>query len=201
MLGLADTRVMMDGGVYGGSQIVGEQDGILLNEGPCDVIGLPKNAAQQPPTQEEIDGDLYVPPTDPADEGLDPTDACVDTPADAQPTVAPTFTNVRETLFSSSCVFSSCHGVGGAAAGLDLMATDLHDVLLSRMPTSADTAMPLIEPGEPENSWLYQLISQCQPVDDAGTGKLHMPLNAPELSDPTLVALVRDWIAAGAPND
>ena len=86
-----------------------------------------------PPTQEEIDGDLYIPPTDPADEGLDPVDACVDTPADAEPTVAPTFTNVRETLFSSSCVFSSCHGVGGAAAGLDLMATDVHDVLLSRI--------------------------------------------------------------------
>ncbi len=201
MLGLADMGVMMDGTVYDDSSIVGEQDGILLNEGPCTVIGLPKNAAQQPPTQEEIDGELYVPPTDPADEGLEPVDMCVDTPADAEPVVAPTFTNVRETLFSSTCVFSSCHGVGGAAAGLDFLAPDLHDTLLSRMPISADTAMPLVEPGEPDNSWLYQVISQCQPTDDAGTVRPHMPLNAPELADPRMVAVVRDWIAAGAPND
>jgi hypothetical protein len=28
-----------------------------------------------------------------------------------------------------------------------------------------------------------------------------MPLNAPFLIDPRLVAMVREWIAAGAPND
>jgi hypothetical protein len=198
MLGLADMSLIMDGTVWSGSQIVDAQDGIQFNEGPCSVIGLPKNAAQMPPTPEEIAGDLYVPPTDPTDAGLPPVDDCEDTPASATPAVAPTLSNVRDTLFVSSCAFSSCHGIGNPVAGLDLLAPDLHAVLLNHSVQTATTAMPLVTPGEPENSWLYQVISQCEPTDDAGNVKLHMPLNDPTLSDPRLVALVRDWIAAGA---
>lgn len=201
MLGLADSKVLMDAGVTSGSQIVGTDGEIQLVEGPCGVIGLPKNPAQGPPTDEEIAGELYVPPTDPGDAGLDPVDACVDTPADAQPPLAPTLSNVRDTLFVSSCTFSSCHGVGSPAAGLDLMAADLHGALMGHEVTTVNTSLPLVDPGNPEGSWLYHKISQCEPMDDAGNVSTHMPLNAPELANPGLVALVRDWIAAGAAND
>lgn len=198
MLGLADAEIMMDASVLGGSQIVGTEGEIQINTGPCGVISVPKTDAHAPPTAEERAGELYVPPSDPADQGLPPIDECHDTPADATPPLPPTLTNLRDTLLSSSCVFSSCHGAGNPAAGLDLTGLDLHAVLLG---ASAQTGMPLVSPGDPDGSWLYRSISRCEPTDDEGNVRSHMPLNAPTLADPGMVALVREWIAAGAPND
>lgn len=66
---------------------------------------------------------------------------------------------------------------------------------------TSNTMLPLVEPGDPEGSWLYQRIARCDPHDDAGASVTPMPLNAPTLSDPRLVAKVRAWIEAGAPND
>jgi hypothetical protein len=199
MLGLADSAVMMDASVPAGS-IVGEQDGILLNEGPCTVIGLPKNEAQSMPSPEEIDGPLYVPPSDPADADLPPVPPCEDTPDDAQPQGPITLSSIRDTLFVSSCTFSSCHGAQGAAADLDLHGPDLHERLLNHE-VAGNTMLPLVEPGDPEGSWLYQRIARCEPRDSAGASVATMPLNAPTLSDPRVVAKVRAWIEAGAPND
>lgn len=198
LLGLVDAEVMMDVSVLAGSQIVGVEDGIQINTGPCGVLSVPKTEAHEMPTAAEIEGELYVPPTDPADQGLEPIDECVDTPADVSPLQRPTLTNVRDTLLTSSCVFSSCHGAGNPAAGLDLTAVDLHSVLMG---TSAQTGMPWVSPGDPDGSWLYRSISQCQPTDDDGNVRSHMPLNAPTLADPGMVAMVREWILAGALDD
>lgn len=200
MLGLADSAMLLDGNVSAGSP-VGEQDGVLLNEGTCNVIGLPKNPSQSMPSEEEIAGDLYVPPTDPSDQGLPPLDVCEPTPADAEPVLAPTLTNLRDAFFVSSCMFSSCHQGEAAVAGLDFAAENLHELLTTRDVQLSDVAIPLVTPGDPDNSWLYRVVSECEPTDDAGTVKPHMPLNAPELSDPRLVSLLRDWIAAGAQDD
>ena len=201
MLGLADSRVLMDGSVsFGSGQVTGSEDGVLINEGPCGVLGLAKNSEQGPPTSEEIDGPLYVPPTQPGDVDLPPVDECEDTASDATPAGAATLGMVRDTLLVSSCQFSSCHGGSTASAGLDLTATDLHTELMEHV-VQANTGLPLIDPGNPEGSWLYQLVSQCAPADDSGQAVAHMPLNAPRLADPSLVALLRDWIEAGAAND
>ena len=80
------------------------------------------------------------------------------------------------------------------------MAPDLHTHLLGHE-VKANAGVPLVDPGNPEGSYLYQLISQCKPKDADGNEVAHMPLNAPFLSDPKLVAQVRDWIAAGAQNN
>jgi hypothetical protein len=199
MLGLADSALMMDATVTNNA-IVGEQDGILLNEGSCSVIGLPKQEAQSMPTPEEIEGPLYVPPTDPADADLPTVPPCEDTPADAQPHGEITLSSIRDTLFVSSCTFSSCHGSHGAAADLDLQGPDLHARLMNHEVAGA-TSLPLVEPGDPEGSWLYQRISRCDLHDDNGASVTTMPLNAPTLSDPRLVAKVRAWIEAGARDD
>ena len=61
-----------------------------------------------------------------------------------------------------------------------------------------DPGMPLVEPGDPERSWLYKLLSECEPTRDNGNVASHMPLNAPILLDDVLVAKVRAWIEAGA---
>ena len=63
------------------------------------------------------------------------------------------------------------------------------------------TDLALIEPGEPQRSLLYHRISRCEPVDKGGSAVANMPRNAPTLLDPGLVAMVRDWIEAGAPDN
>ena len=106
---------------------------------------------------------------------------------------------LRSTLFNPSCTFSSCHG-GKTPIYLPLDGADLHDVLLGE-PTLAATDMPLVDPGDPDNSWLYQLVSRCEPRDDSDAPHIHMPFNAPTLLDDRTVATLRAWIEAGAPND
>ncbi|MCX4246088.1 hypothetical protein OEB96_36040 [Paraliomyxa miuraensis] len=199
MLGLADSAMLIDASASAG-QVVGTDGEILLNESSCSVLGLPKNAAQGMPTPEELEAPLYVPPSDPGDVGLPPVDECADVPADATPGTEATLSQVRDTLFVSTCQFSSCHAGGSAAAGLDLTAADLHAELLGHA-VQADTALPLVAPGDPEGSWLYQLVARCQPQNGSGAVVPHMPLNSPRLSDPGLVAALREWIAAGAQDD
>ncbi|MBK8715846.1 MAG: hypothetical protein IPN32_14010 [Deltaproteobacteria bacterium] len=197
MLGLADSAVLMDASVQSG-EIVGEQDGVVMNQGACAAIGLPKNTSQAMPTAEEIAAPLYVPPSSPGDADLPPAPVCVDLPADTVAHEPATLTSVSATLFESSCVFSSCHGGAAAAAGLDLRAADLHTTLLDHA-VQAKTALPLVAPGDPEGSYLFRLLSQCEPTDDDGNTVAHMPYNSLTLARPELVAKVRDWIAAGAP--
>ena len=51
-----------------------------------------------------------------------------------------------------------------------------------------------VMPGDPSNSYLYRKIT------GAGITGDRMPLNQPPLSE-AQIALVRDWIRRGAPND
>lgn len=196
MLGLADSAVLMDASVQSGA-VVGDQDGVVMNEGECNAIGLPKNEAQGLPTPDEIAAPMYVPPSDPADADLPPVPVCVDQDPETPPHEPATLASISATLLESSCSFSSCHGPNGAG-GIDFRATDLHAELLDHQ-VNANTAMPLVDPGKPDNSWLYKLLSQCEPTDDDGNPVTHMPYNAPTLADPKLVAKVRAWIESGAP--
>lgn len=199
MLGLADSAVLMDGQA-GNNQVVGTDGEILLNESSCGVLGLPKNPSQGMPTETELAAPLYVPPSGPDDAGLPPVDECEDVPAAATASTDATLSKVRDTLFVSTCQFSACHAGANAAAGLDLAAADLHAELLDHV-VQADTDLPLVAPDDPEGSWLYRVVAECQPTDAGGNVVSHMPLNSPRLSDPGLVAALRDWIEAGAPAD
>ncbi len=199
MLGLADMRIMMDGSVESGNHLVGADGDILLHEGLCNTFAIPKSAAQSLPTPAEREAPLYVPPGEPGDLDLDPVKPCVDTPADAEPLAPATLTSLRATVFGPSCSFSSCHG-GTTPASIRLDGADLHDVLLGPA-TMGGAPMPLVDPGDPDNSWLYRLVSQCEPRDSEGFLHTHMPYNSPTLMEPRLVAKLRAWIAAGAPAD
>lgn len=200
MLGLADSAVLIDGSVNTG-QVVGEQDGIVMNEGSCQVIGLAKNSAQTLPTAEEIAGPLYVPPSTPGDADLPPVPVCVDVDAGTAPHEPATLASISATLLESTCLFSSCHASDGATAGgLDLRAEGLHARLLGHI-VAANTDMPLVAPGDPDGSWLYRRIADCEPTDRDGNALPHMPYNSPTLSRAELVAKVRAWIAAGAPDN
>ncbi len=195
MLALADMRVMMNAAIDSGTHLIGAEGDILLHGGPCSTLALPKNPAQSSPTAAELEAPLYVPPTDEGDIDLDPVKPCIDTPPGAEPIATPTLASLRETVFGPSCTFSSCHG-GKTPAAVSLDGADLHALLLG---PSSVPEMPLVTPGDPDRSWLYQLLSQCEPRDAQGNLHTHMPYNAPNLMDPRLVAEVRAWIEAGAP--
>ena len=64
-----------------------------------------------------------------------------------------------------------------------------------------DTGMPLVDPGDPENSWLYHPLANCEPTLTGGQVVSHMPKNAPKLLEDGLVAKLRGWIEAGALDD
>ena len=201
MLGLVDARVMIESRVSEGSQLVGADGEVLLHEGECANYAIFKNPAQAPPTPEELAAPLYVPPTDPGDVDLEPTKSCVDSVTTAPADVPTTLTSVRDSIFTPSCTFSSCHDDSAPAAGLDLQtAAGLAERLVG-VPANADTPDPLVTPGDPEASWLYKLLSECEPQNGAGATVRHMPFNAPTLLSDPLVAKLRAWIEAGAPND
>src|SRR5690606_9649383 len=58
---------------------MGEVDGIPYFQGDCFSLIAPKPAGHGPPTQDELDGELYLPPLDPDDQGLPPVPPCEDT--------------------------------------------------------------------------------------------------------------------------
>ncbi len=199
MLGLADGRALIDANVSGDSKVVGVDGGVVMNEGPCTILAAPIAELQGDPTQEEIDGPLYVPPSDPA-EPSDPVDPCIDIDPQGPAEGPVTLSSVRDTIFAANCVFSSCHGAQNPVAGLNLEAVDLHGELLNH-PVLANTDFPLVDPGSPETSWLYTLVSTCEPLNRDGVAVHHMPLNSPRLLDAALVGKLRAWIEAGAPDN
>jgi hypothetical protein len=199
MLGFAESATMIDASVTGGNQVVGEEDGVVMNEGPCAVVPIRKNSAQGPPTEEELQSEMYVPPTDPDDEDVEPIPECEDDPGTAEPFGDPNLTTIKRDIFSVGCAFSACHDTSASAANLDLTADDLHGELMNHE-VLAPTDKPLVEPGNPEGSYLYDLVSQCDPM--AGDVEVsHMPRNSPTLMPPESVAMLRAWIEAGAQDN
>jgi hypothetical protein len=199
-LGMADSDAIMDVGVnFNGDTLVGEQDGVTQFEGPCSILSILPNSKQGPPTQSELDGELYLPPTalEPGSEPVVPE--CEDFDESTEPYAPIDLGSLRTDLFVG-CTWSSCHGASGQAAGLNLEAEDLHGELLTHESLS-NPGMPLVDPGDPENSWLMHRVANCEPVNDAGNTLAHMPLGGPTLSDPGLIAKLYAWIEAGAPNN
>ena len=166
-------------------------DGVPIVQGHCSTVGAPKGLAYELPREEEMRTPLYLPPNVSVDEPpVLPT--CEDADPSASPAVDPTLDNVKALLFEPWCSFSSCHG-DSASAGLTLRTNDLHTVLLEHE-VRGPTELPLVAPGDPEGSWLYRSVSRCEPAP----GAAHMPLNTPILVEDEVVAVLREWIAAGA---
>ena len=168
-------------------------DDVLSRSAKCDWVRGTPGAAGQLPYHEERGEPLYIPPN--VDEVEDiPAPECVDADSSVAPTVEATLANVEAHVLEPWCSFSACHGVA-EAAGLFLGAANLHGQLMGHEVIS-DTDLPLVEPGDAEGSWLYRMVSRCEP----GGGAVHMPRNAPVLLDDETVAIVRAWIDAGAPD-
>ena len=119
--------------------------------------------------------------------------------SDTRP-LAPTFANVQ-VLFSTIC--TTCHT---ATAELDLRAPASYGNLVGKPavnyampPTSDSCGGLLVQPGQPDASYLYIKVSSDTPC--AGS---RMPLTDIGTTSPLIPceqAVFHDWIAAGAPND
>jgi hypothetical protein len=185
--------------VIGASYVGTDEDGVRHVSGGCLTIGVPKSGQQSMPTDDEIAAPLYLPPLDPNDAGVPPVPECRDADRSVPAGIEPTLAALKANLFAPACSFSACHSAS-AAGGLDLTAEDLHAELLEH-DVVANISRPLVEPGDPDGSWLVDLLTKCEPADDDGNVLPHMPLNAPVLLDAALVNGVRAWIEAGAPAD
>ncbi len=164
-------------------------DGTFRAAGDCRSTLVERSNAYQRPFRDEIEGPLILPN---ADESPPEVPGCVDVDVIGDGST-PTFTEVQERVFRPWCSFSSCHGDGGAGGLMLERADDLVGV------PSSFVDMPRVSAGDPENSYLYQLLSKCEPEVD-GFEARHMPAGAPTLLDPALVRLVRAWIESGAPS-
>jgi hypothetical protein len=182
-----------NGIVAEGTELVDVIDDVRHFEGPCQTVVLNAGNAFARPRAPELHAPLYIPPDFGSPTGAQ-RPVCEDADlVGVEAPVAPTLANVVEHVFEPWCAFSGCHGEANAF-GLDLREDDgLLQRLLSYQP-EADVPLPLISPGHPEGSWLYRLMTRCEPRNADGNAVAHMPRNAPILLDPKTLALVRDWI-------
>lgn len=146
----------------------------------------------------------------PIDVGSDISiDAPIDVPIDTTPDVAPdaaapgdtpdagpTLATIEALVLRPHCAIPSCHAsaepTGRMRLDEDFARTSLRGVAAMGV-SCRDQGLVRVVPGDPAASLLYRKISE-----DAPPCGSRMPQAADPLP-PALIALVREWIAAGAP--
>lgn len=110
-----------------------------------------------------------------------------------------TYHDIQDYVFDRSCANSSCHASPQNSANLNLTYGQSYHDLVNRVPRNAAAAaagMKLIDPGNPDNSFLLtKLMGSENP--NFGT---RMPFGAGPLHNGKIEA-IRTWIAAGAPQE
>ena len=100
------------------------------------------------------------------------------------------FLDVYENVFQANCV--GCHGNGFAQANFNMEGWDEGYTNMVNVPSSQVPSLLLIEPGNPENSYLFQKIT-------GANGVSLMPPNNKLEQDK--IDLVETWINQGALKD
>ena len=108
-------------------------------------------------------------------------------------------------LLNGSCTFSSCHDASSPAAGLDftVSATTLYTELVDQTPVNPQAAAKgykLIDPGNPENSFLLRKVARAAWDDyyPLGPGEGNPMPTSGSLAHED-IELIRQWIQYGAP--
>ena len=106
--------------------------------------------------------------------------------------------DIQEYVFDKSCASSTCHAAPANSFGLNLTYGLSYENLVGRAPNNpaaAAAGMKLVDPGNPENSFLLtKLMGPTAPEQGA-----RMPFNSGMLHNGKINA-VRTWIEAGAPQ-
>ena len=127
-----------------------------------------------------------------AGERQDPRAAICATAEAAGLTAAPPF-DLIQTIFDQEC--TSCHSPG---ADLNLSRGVAWGNLVGRpAPVMEACGGTLVVPGDPDSSYLYQKLSVTQPCSGERMPRTEF---APAPLPDCVTALVRSWIASGAPG-
>jgi hypothetical protein len=102
-------------------------------------------------------------------------------------------------ILNNYCGGSVCHGADSPTLGLALAGTSPSTVRTELVGQRAsEVALSLVEPGNPDQSWLYRkLTGNFDGIDCSATRCTQMPLAGARPSDDQ-IALIRTWIAGGA---
>lgn len=101
-----------------------------------------------------------------------------------------TFNQVYDSVFKSSCAFTSCHG--GGAGGLNLQPDKAYDALVNVESTNVPGQKRVV-PNDPDNSLLLKVF-------EGPVGKVEQMPKGGELPQEKR-DLVRAWIQQGATKD
>jgi hypothetical protein len=104
-----------------------------------------------------------------------------------------TLTRVQTEIFTPTCARIGCHDPLGQQSQLVLTAGRSFEQTVNRASVEMPSLMR-VRPNDPDNSYLFRKIT------GAGITGDRMPQGLPPLSE-AQIALVRDWIRRGAPND
>ena len=105
---------------------------------------------------------------------------------------------IQENIFDKSCASSACHAAPANSFGLNLTYELSYENLVGRAPNNpaaAAAGMKLVDPGNPENSFLLTKLIGPTSLEQGqrmpfGGGVLH----------PGKIDAIRTWIEAGAPQ-
>jgi hypothetical protein len=188
------------------------RDWILEGAPGPETPGVP-TAPTATPTATEIPPAATASPTATAPASATPADpmptspttpaANTPTPAASTPTETPsptappsvTLEQVQAAVFSPSCAVQFCHSGDFPAAGLNLEEDRSFGELVGVVPTTpAAAGLLLVEPGNPEDSFLYiKIVGPRFPAEGSRMPLLGEPLGEEQIQ------LVRDWIAGLEP--
>jgi hypothetical protein len=116
-------------------------------------------------------------------------------PGGGQVPLEATFSSISAVVFTPKCTSSACHA-GTGSAPLDLTAEAAYAALVN-VPATQTSAMLLVSPREPDQSYLVLKLLGTHAT--AGSGAV-MPPDGELLPDDELEA-ISAWILGGAPND
>ncbi|HUP49684.1 MAG TPA: hypothetical protein VNA04_12935 [Thermoanaerobaculia bacterium] len=116
-------------------------------------------------------------------------------PGGSVPPVDPTatFTRVQTEIFARNCTVIGCHDLLGRQQNLILVPGQAYAHTVG-VPSEQMPALRRVQPGNFADSYLYRKLTGI------GITGERMPFGGPYLNASEL-ALVRDWVRRGAPND
>ena len=109
-----------------------------------------------------------------------------------------TYHDIQEYVFDKSCASSSCHAAPANSRGLSLEYGLSYDALIGvvpQNPAAAAAGMKLVDPNNPENSFLLTKLIGPESNDQGS----RMPFGGGMIHDAKIDA-IRTWIEAGAPE-
>jgi len=121
--------------------------------------------------------------------------ACSKSPTAPTPvSTAPTLSAIQTQIFDPGCV--SCHtDVGRTPSGGTNLKAGASFAALVNVPSTGKPGAIRVIPGNPNDSYLVQKLEGAPGI--VGT---RMPRTGPPHLSDAQVKMIRDWIAAGAPN-